>query len=197
MPRQIIATSFDLNLRLHGDIKRIVNYLASNVEKEDISICYISTASDDSIVQKFIFWLYIRLMYPKWNIWCPDTNQIDDRLLGQDIIFVGGGNTMTMLKRWSEYGISERLRAAYDSGVIISGVSAGLICWFQTGVTDSTRDLTIMPCLGWLKGSCTPHYEKRRSYCDHAIIDGRLEDLYGVCDGQIIHFIDERLYSFF
>ena len=67
----------------------------------------------------------------------------------QDIIYIGGGNTKSMLAVWEEWGLSNLLRVAYENGTILCGVSAGAICWFNKGVTDSWRDeLKVMDCLG-------------------------------------------------
>ena len=69
----------------------------------------------------------------------------------QDIIFVGGGNTKSMLAVWKDWGLDLLLKEAYEKGVIMSGVSAGAICWFDQGVTDSwAEDLKIMDCLGFM-----------------------------------------------
>jgi dipeptidase E len=83
-----------------------------------------------------------------------------EHLLAQDAIFVGGGNTANMLAIWRVHGVDTVLREAWERGVVLGGVSAGAICWFEAGVTDSFRaELDGIDCLGWLSGSCCPHYD--------------------------------------
>ena len=90
-------------------------------------------------------------------------------LLHQDVIYVGGGNTKTLLAVWRDWGAVEILREAWESGIVLAGVSAGAICWFEQGLTDSFfAGLRPLDGLGFLPGSCCPHYdgevERRPSY---------------------------------
>lgn len=118
-------------------------------------------------------------------------------VLAQDVIFVGGGNTKSMLAVWREWGLPEILQEAADAGIVMAGVSAGAICWFDQGVTDSWADrLRPLPCLGWLKGSCCPHYdgevERRPAY--HALLaEGLLKPGYAIEDGVAAHFTNGEL----
>jgi peptidase E len=81
-------------------------------------------------------------------------------LLNQDVIYVGGGNTKSMLVVWRDWGLPELLREAWEKGIVLTGVSAGAICWFEQGVTDSwAGELRPFDCLGFLPGSCCPHYD--------------------------------------
>ena len=78
----------------------------------------------------------------------PDLKQV---LLTQDVIYVGGGNTKSMLAVWREWDVPRLLRRAWGMGIVLTGISAGAICWFRTGVTDSAAvGLTGLPCLGFL-----------------------------------------------
>jgi dipeptidase E len=119
----------------------------------------------------------------------PDLREL---LLAQDVIFVGGGNTRSMLAVWREWRLDEILREASSAGVFLAGVSAGAICWFEQGVTDSWADrLRPLTCLGWLPGSCCPHYdsevERRPAY--HALLlEGHLRPGYAIEDGVAVHF---------
>ena len=96
----------------------------------------------------------------------PDLRSL---LVAQDAIFVGGGNTKSMLAVWREWQLPQLLKEAYESGVVVGGQSAGAICWFEQGVTDSWADrLRPLDCMGFLPGSCCPHYdgeaERRPAY---------------------------------
>jgi dipeptidase E len=92
-------------------------------------------------------------------------------VLSQDVIYVGGGNTLSLLAVWRSHGLDEVLREAYDTGVVLAGLSAGMNCWFESSVTDSfgTDDLRALnDGLGLLRGSVCPHYdgeaERRPTY---------------------------------
>jgi peptidase E len=83
------------------------------------------------------------------------------RLVGtQDVVYVGGGNTRNLLALWREWGLDRVLREAYERGVVLGGVSAGAITWFEEAVTDSVLgELRRLPALGWLRGSACPHFD--------------------------------------
>ncbi len=102
----------------------------------------------------------------------PDIRSI---VLDQDAIFVGGGNTANMLAIWRVHGVDGFLREAWEAGVVLAGVSAGSICWFEAGVTDSFREeLDGLDCLGFLPGSNCPHYdgEATRRPAFHRLVGG-------------------------
>ena len=74
---------------------------------------------------------------------------------------MGGGNTKSMLGVWREWKLDILLKKAYLNGKILCGVSAGAICWFDNGVTDSwASNLNVIDCLGIIKGMCCPHYQE-------------------------------------
>ena len=118
-------------------------------------------------------------------------------ILAQDAIFVGGGNTKSMLAVWREWGLPALLREAYEKGIVLGGQSAGAICWFEQGVTDSWAEgLRPLDCLGFLSGSCCPHYdgeiERRPAY--HALMQaGDIKAGYAIEDTVAVHFRDGRL----
>ena len=107
--------------------------------------------------------------------WPPD--DLRAFALEHDVILVGGGNTANMLAIWRVHGFDEVLRDAWQSGVVLAGWSAGMICWFEAGVTDSFGPgLTGMhDGLGFLGGSACPHYdgeERRRPVYERLVRDG-------------------------
>jgi dipeptidase E len=113
-------------------------------------------------------------------------------VLGQHVIWVSGGNTANMLAIWSVHGVDAALREAWEAGVVLAGWSAGAICWFEAGVTDSFGpDLARLDgCLGFLPGSFCPHYdsEELRPATYRRLIDGGLADGYATDDGVGLHF---------
>ena len=118
-------------------------------------------------------------------------------LLASDVIHVGGGNTRSMLSVWRHWGIDAALREAWERGIILCGSSAGAICWFEEGLTDSVEGkLTRMECLGFLSGSACPHYdgerERRPSFHD-LISSGKMGNGLAIDDGVALHFVDREL----
>jgi dipeptidase E len=125
------------------------------------------------------------------------TPNLRSLVLAQDAIFVGGGNTKSMLAVWREWELPTLLKEAYESGVVVGGQSAGAICWFEQGVTDSWADrLRPLDCMGFLPGSCCPHYdgeaERRPAY--HALMQqGAIKPGYAIEDTVAVHFSNGRL----
>jgi peptidase E len=115
----------------------------------------------------------------------------------QDVIYVGGGNTRSLLALWREWGLDTALRAAYENGVLLGGISAGMICWFEYGITDSNPGaLSPLPGLGWLPGTACPHYDgeaERRPAFHRMLAEERVPPGYAADDGAALHFIDEQL----
>jgi peptidase E len=117
-------------------------------------------------------------------------------ILDQDAICVSGGNTANMLAIWKVHGIDALLREAWEEGVVLWGASAGMICWFEHGVTDSFGpELGAMDCLGFLPGSACPHYDgeaqrrpRYREFVDAGLADGIAAD-----DGVALQYIGTEL----
>ena len=115
-------------------------------------------------------------------------------LAEQDVIYVGGGSTANMLAVWRVHGVDVSLREAWERGAVLGGSSAGAICWFEAGVTDSFGADELAPltgCLELLPGSFCPHYdsEPRRAPTFRSLVAaGRLPAGYGVDDGAAVHF---------
>lgn len=131
------------------------------------------------------------------SLFRPHTTDIAGYLLEQDAIFVGGGNTRSMLALWREWGVDVALRKAYDAGVVIGGVSAGMICWFEVGLTDSNGSILCpLSGLGWLPGGACPHYDgepQRRPSLHAHIATSAMPASWAADDGVALHFVDESL----
>ena len=116
--------------------------------------------------------------------------------LEQDAICVCGGNTANMLAIWRVHGIDTLLREAWEQGIVLWGQSAGMICWFEAGVTDSFGpQLDGMECLGFLSGSACPHYdgEERRRPRYHELVASGLAAGIAADDGVALHYVGTEL----
>ena len=128
----------------------------------------------------------------------PSVADPEDFLLSRDLIFVGGGSVANMLAVWRVHQLDRIMRAAWQAGVILAGVSAGAICWFEGGTTDSFGpDLrAFTDGLGFLKGSYCPHYDSepgRRPLFTSLVAAGGLPAGIACDDGAGAHFVDDEL----
>ncbi len=154
----------------------IEKYIISLINKKRPKICFIPTASGDSSLYKLNFYrAFSKLDCITSHIdFFSRTENLEEKILTQDVIYVGGGNTKSMLAVWKEWNLHEILRNAYEKGIVMSGVSAGAICWFDKGITDSyAEELAIIDCLGFVEGVACPHFdeEKEREPYVNAVIN--------------------------
>ena len=110
-----------------------------------------------------------------------------------DIIYVGGGNTSYLLKTWRETGFDEVLKQAYKHGVILAGISAGAMCWFEHCYTQIDGEMRSVEGLGILSGSYLPHADEATIAPFEAWGQRHhITPLYALKDEETIHFVDER-----
>jgi len=168
--RQVIATSGGFAIEPRN--RRIDKYILSQAIAEKPKICFIGTASGDSkhYIERFYKFFAKENCTPNHLPLFKGTMvDVESFILSQDILYVGGGNSRNMFAIWKDRGIDQLLRKAYEKGVVMSGISAGSLCWFEEGMTDSIPGrLTSMPCLGLVKGSNCPFFneDKRKTYTD-------------------------------
>jgi peptidase E len=174
-------------------------YFLRQTGKSNPSVCFVGTASGDA--QDYILRFYTAFTKQR----CRPTHlslfrpprEIESFVLGQDAIYVGGGNTKSLLALWRDWGLDRMLRRAWARGIVLGGLSAGSICWFQEGLTDSiTGRLTPLACLGFLKGSNCPHYDgepgRRPAYTGY-IGGGKMKPGLAADDGVAFHFVGTEL----
>ena len=173
-------------------------YILKQTKKKKPKICFIPTATGDNEAYKVNYYSTFTKLdcEPTHLDFFKRTPDLKKLILNQDAIFVGGGNTKSMLAVWKDWGLDKILRTAYRNGVVMSGVSAGAICWFQQGVTDSwSSDLKIMSCLNFVKGTCCPHYDEepeRKPAVKKFLMSGKIKDVYAVDGGVALHIKDEK-----
>jgi dipeptidase E len=176
------------------------DYILRLSSKKQPSVCFVATASGDSdnYTRRFYEAFTAKNCRPNHlSLFRRSVGDLSDYLGGQDIVYVGGGNVANMLAVWRLHGFDKALKNAYRAGVILAGISAGAMCWFQGGVTDSFG-LELQPIkngLGFLPGLFCPHYdsEAKRAPAFRKVIKASRRGGFAVDDGVALHFVDEKL----
>jgi hypothetical protein len=162
-------------------------------KKDRPRVCLVETASGDPS-------LYYALLYEAFNAAGCDVTELklfpqpsarpDERLGGSDFVWVGGGSVANLLALWRLHGVDEAMREAWQSGVILGGVSAGSLCWHEGGPTDSFGP-TLQPVtngLGFLPYANGVHYDsepQRRPLLHQLLLDGTLSPLAFATDDHV------------
>jgi len=197
--RQIVAIGGASFLAPYEDMP-LYRYLLALTGKERPRVCFLPQASGESLdytVNFFTTFSMLPCQPSHLSLFAPPTADLRSLLLDQDLIYVGGGNTKSMLALWREWRLDTILRAAWEQGTVLAGLSAGSICWFAQGITDSIPGpLTPLNCLGFLPGTNCPHYsseEKRRPSFHQLLAEGEIAPGYAADDGVALYFADESL----
>ena len=179
----------------------IDRYILKLTGKPRPKICFLPQASAES--QQYVAQFYSAFTAldtrPSWfSLFGEVADGWEERLLDNDVIYVGGGNTRSMLALWREWGVDKILKQAYENGTILAGISAGMLCWFEQGVTDSVKPLGIIPCLGFIEGSGCPHYDSepmRQPTYTRMVADGTAQAGIAIYDSAAAHYIDGKLHQ--
>jgi dipeptidase E len=179
---------------------RLDEFILSLPRNRPPRICFLPTASGDSESYLVKFYRAFTQMDCRPSDLALFRRTVADPrsfLLDQDVIYVGGGNTVNMLAIWRAHGVDTILREAWEAGVVLAGVSAGAICWFEAAVTDSfgVPPTGLRDGLGLLLGSACPHYnsEERRRPVYHELVLAGFPGGYAADDGVGLHFVDREL----
>lgn len=186
---------------MKGEYTALDDFILGLARRHRPRVCFIPTASADSAP-------YIARFYRAFSDRCvptdltlfdppalprrpPRTADLADFVGAQDVFYVGGGNTAHLLAIWRLHGLDRLLREAWMGGAVLAGISAGMLCWFQAGVTDSFGGLEpLADGLGLLPGSACPHYDgeadRRRRY--HELIRAGLPAGHAADDDAALHF---------
>ncbi len=164
-------------------------------------ICFVPTASGDHPASAGFHEAFPASGFEASILWLFDRTVADvGSFLGeQDIVYVGGGNTVSMLAVWRAHGVDRALRAAYDGGVVMAGMSAGANCWFEASTTDSFQLGHADPLvdgLGFVSGSFSPHYGSepaRRPAVLELVASGALPSGFACDDYAAVHIVDGDL----
>ena len=180
-----------------------IRYMAALTGKKRPRICYLPTASADSpdaAVEFYKFCAPLDVEPHVQNVFIESLTQKegwDEVFLSMDAIVVAGGNTLNQQAIWKAQGIDVVLRQAWDRGIVLGGASAGSLCWFEEGTTDSRpKALSIVKCMGFLKGSHSPHYDAeagRRPLYHTLIGSGEMKPGYACDNDAGIYFEDNEV----
>lgn len=199
--RQIVAMGGG-GFSMEPDNLALDRYVLQVADRPRPRICFLGTASGDSAVYAERFYAAFRTLPCEpadLSLFEPATGDFRSFLLARDVIYVGGGNTRNLLLLWREWGIDEILREAWQRGIVLAGISAGAICWFEQGVSDAVIPGRLAPlaCLGFLPGSCCPHYDgevERRPTYRRLVETGAISGGLAADDGAALHFVDRELH---
>jgi dipeptidase E len=174
--------------------------------RQPARVCFVPTASADAATYIVRFYrAFAGRCVPTdltlWNFGAlprqpPLTSDLAAFVAEQDVIYVGGGDTANLLVLWRRHGLDVLLRRAWSEGVVLAGVSAGMLCWFKGGVTDSFGGLEPLDDgVGLIDATACPHYDgevgRRDAY--HRAIAGGMQAGYAADDGAALHFHGPRL----
>ena len=195
MPRRIVACGGE-----QLSYPTLTRYLLDLAGKPRPKILFVPTASGDDSAYLLTFYQALGGVDCEPShlaLFNRTVDDIDGFIRSQDVVMVGGGNTANMLAIWRVHGVEVALRRAYRSGTILTGWSAGCICWFEAGITDSfTLELgPLRDGLQLLKGSACPHYdsqERRRPVYAREIAAGLAPGI-ALDDAVAARYEDERL----
>lgn len=197
--RQIIALGGG-GFSMEPDNPLLDSYILKQSGKTNPKICFVPTASGDSenYMNRYYEFFEKQACQPSHlSLFRPPTRDLESYVLEKDIIYVGGGSTKNLLALWKEWGLDSILKTAWEEGILLAGISAGSICWFEEGVTDSYGDvLEPINCLGFLKGSNCPHYDgeaDRKPSYQELVGSKRIQGGIAADDGVALHYIGQEL----
>jgi peptidase E len=183
------------------------DFILSLARRKPARVCFIPTASADSATYLVRFYRAFsarRCVPTDLTTFDPPslprrparTADLKAFVAAQDIFYVGGGSTANLLSLWRTHGLDRLLTRAWRSGAVLAGISAGMLCWFEDGLTDSFGGYApLRDGLGLLKGAACPHYdgEPLRQAAFRRMIRRDRASGYAADDGVGLHFVGTRL----
>ena len=183
------------------NLRKFEKYILELTGKEKPNVVFFPTASAENQAYIIQFYKCFTKMScePSHVTFFQRTPRLDSIINKADVIYVGGGNTKSMLAVWQEWKLDKLLLKAYNNGKILCGVSAGAICWFEQGITDSwASNLNVMDCLGFLPEMACPHYQEekdRRPDVHKMLKQGKCGPGWAIDGGAAIHFKNGKYYK--
>jgi peptidase E len=174
----------------------VVRYALSLSDAERPRVCWLGTAHGDNLAGIRGFYGAMSgeaVQASHLQLFTQPNVDPESHLLAQDVIWVGGGSVVNLLAVWRAHGLDRILRAAWERGTVLAGISAGSICWHLGGTTDSFGELrAVTDGLGLLPFSTCVHYDSepgRRPLYHALVADGTLPWGYATDDGVAIHYV--------
>ena len=177
------------------------DYVLSLAGRDRPRVCFVPTASGDAdhyIVRFYRAFAASRCQASHISLFRREQGPDDIRahLLSQDLIYVGGGSVISLLGVWRAHGIDAILREAWETGVVMCGLSAGSLCWFAEAVTAFHGTSRRVEGLGLLPFSNCVHYERNggRGSAYRRFLREGMAAGYAAEDGAALHFVGEELH---
>lgn len=178
------------------------DFVLSLSRRQPARVCFLPTASADSVAYVAQFYRAFSGRAIATDLTFADPSSFPRRpartadlpafVAEQDVLYVGGGNTANLLAIWRVHGLDVLLRDAWRRGAVLAGLSAGMLCWFRCGVTDSFGDRleALHDGLALIDGSACPHYdgEAQRRPTYHRLVAAGLPGGWAADDGAALHF---------
>jgi peptidase E len=201
-PRRILAMGgggFTMPEHDHSDA--LDRFVLSLTGKEVPRICFLPTASGDPREQVTRF----QERFSQWpcepsilSLFHLGRDRIDPiaHILSQDALYIGGGSMRNMLAIWREHGIEDAMRTAWERGIVLAGLSAGAMCWFEGGVSMSGGQPEVVHGIGLVPGSLTVHLDgelERFPVYEEAVATGALPAGFAADDAAAVVFHGTQL----
>jgi dipeptidase E len=199
--RQIVAMGGG-GFSIESDNVLLDEYTIRQAGTDNPQVCFVPTASGDAqdYVASFYHTFQRFTCRPSHlSLFALPTRDLEGFLLDKDIVYVGGGNTRSLLALWREWGIDTILRKAWERGVVLAGISSGAVCWYEQALSDYfPGELNVLRCLGILPGSLCPHYDsepERRPVYRNLVARADMPPGIGADDGVALHYVGTVLHA--
>jgi dipeptidase E len=199
--RQIVAMGGG-GFSVESDNVLLDEYIIRQAGTENPQVCFLPTASGDA--QEYVTSFYsafgrFTCRPSHLSLFALPTRDIEGFLLDKHVVYVGGGNTRSLLALWREWGIDAILRKAWERGVVLAGISSGAVCWYEQGLSDYfPGEFNVLGCLGILPGSFCPHYDsepQRPPVYRDLVARGELPPGIAAEDRVALHYVDTALHA--
>ena len=172
-------------------------FVIDKLKSTNNKIGFLATASKDD--EKKISLFYKRFKNTEFELshfnLTSNTNGFSEWIMSKDLVYIGGGNTVFMLEIWRKNKLENIFKVAYEKGIILSGISAGAVCWFDWILSDSVGPgFNPLRGINLISGSCTPHSSniKRINQFESDIKNNKLPQGIAIDDGVAVVFVDGK-----
>ncbi|MDA9678673.1 Type 1 glutamine amidotransferase-like domain-containing protein [Candidatus Pelagibacter sp.] len=172
-------------------------FVIDKLKKTNNKIGFLATASKDD--EKKISLFYKRFENTEFELshfnLTTNINGFSEWIMSKDLVYIGGGNTVFMLEIWRKNKLEHIFKEAYEKGIILSGISAGAVCWFDWILSDAVGPgFNPLRGINLISGSCTPHSSniERINQFESDIKNNKLPQGIAIDDGVAVVFVDGK-----